>query len=187
MARPKTILQWPDTFVEHLTGAPGEANEELFHYLIATLPPRQRDAVMLHFHDCFPYRIVGEKMGTKDGHTGEKISVSRAMQLAEMGVRRIRERIAMDTGVVPFPVDKPEYGETLRQIIAGTVEDYHALITAKQQRKVEAEARALEMHRADSISILPFSSSSGNIVVNDSPELLTFLSSKRPSAAASCL
>lgn len=72
MVRPKTILQWPDTFVEHLTGAPGEANEELFHYLIATLPPRQRDAVMLHFHDCFPYRIVGEKMGTKDGHTGEK-------------------------------------------------------------------------------------------------------------------
>lgn len=154
MVRPKTILQWPDTFVEHLTGAPGEANEELFHYLIATLPPRQRDAVMLHFHDCFPYRIVGEKMGTKDGHTGEKISVSRAMQLAEMGVRRIRERIAMDTGIVPFPVDKPEYGETLRQIIAGTVEDYHALITAKQQRKVEAEARALEMYRADSISIL---------------------------------
>ena len=82
MVRPKTILQWPDTFVEHLTGAPGEANEELFHYLIATLPPRLRDAVMLHFHDCFPYRIVGEKMGTKDGHTGEKISVSRAMQLA---------------------------------------------------------------------------------------------------------
>lgn len=31
---------------------------------------------------------------------------------------------------------------------------WQASITAKQQRKVEAEARALEMHRADSISIL---------------------------------
>jgi len=60
----------------------------------------------------------------------------------------------MDTGIIPLPVDKPEYGEALRRIIAGTVEDYQALITAKQQRKAAAEARALEAHRSDSIDSL---------------------------------
>lgn len=154
MVRPKTILQWPDTFVEHLTGAPGKADEELFHYLIAMLPPRQRDAVMLHFSTVSPTESSGRKWAQKTDIPGGKISASRATQLVEMDVRRIRERIAMDTGIVPSPVDKPEYGETLRQIIAGTVEDYHALIMAKQQRKVEAEARALEMHHADGISRL---------------------------------
>ena len=82
------------------------------------------------------------------------VTATRAMQLAEMGVRRIRERIAMDTGIVPLPVDKPEHGEMMRMIIAGTVEDYQALIEAKQQRKAAAEARALEAHRSDSIDSL---------------------------------
>ncbi len=82
------------------------------------------------------------------------VTATRAMQLAEMGVRRIRERIAMDTGIVPLPVDKPEHGEMMRTIITGTTEDYHALIKAKQQRKAAAEARALEAHSSDSIDSL---------------------------------
>ena len=82
------------------------------------------------------------------------VTATRAMQLAEMGVRRIRERIAMDTGIVPLPVDKPEHGEMMRTIIAGTIEDYQALIEAKQQRKAAAEARALEAHSSDSIDSL---------------------------------
>jgi hypothetical protein len=60
----------------------------------------------------------------------------------------------MDTGIVPLPVDKPEHGEVIRTVIAGTVEDYQALIEAKQQRKAAAEARALEAHRNDSIDSL---------------------------------
>lgn len=60
----------------------------------------------------------------------------------------------MDTGIVPLPVDKPEHGVVMRTIISGTVEDYQALIEAKQQRKAAAEARALEAHRSDSIDSL---------------------------------
>jgi len=71
-----------ELFVEHLTGEPGPANEDLFQYLVSTLPPRRRDAVVLHFQEGLPYKTVGEKL---DG-----ITSSRAMQLAEMGVRRIR-------------------------------------------------------------------------------------------------
>ena len=82
------------------------------------------------------------------------VTATRAMQQADMGVRRIRERIAMDTGIVPLPVDKPEHGVVMRTIISGTVEDYQALIEAKQQRKAAAEARALEAHRSDSIDSL---------------------------------
>ena len=82
------------------------------------------------------------------------VTATRAMQLAEMGVRRIRERIAKDTGIVSLPVDKPEHGEMMRTIIAGTVEDYQALIEAKQHRKAAAEARALEAHGSDSIDSL---------------------------------
>lgn len=134
-----------ELFVEHLTGAPGPANEELFEFLVSTLPPRRRDAVVLHFYDGLPYRVVGEQLG---------VTATRATQLADMGVRRIRERIAMDTGIVPLPVDKPEYGEKMRQIIAVTVEDYQKLIEAKEQRKAAAEARALEKHGADSIEKL---------------------------------
>ena len=134
-----------ELFVEHLTGKPGPANEALFNYLASTLPPRRQEVVVLHFFHCLPYRVVGERMG---------VTATRAMQLAEMGVRRIRERIAMDTGIVPLPVDKPEHGEMMRTIITGTTEDYHALIEAKQQRKAAAEARALEAHRSDSIDSL---------------------------------
>ena len=86
-----------ELFVEHLTGKPGPANEELFHHLVSTLPPRRKEAVLLHFRDGLPYKTVGGKL---DG-----ITSSRTMQLAEMGVRRIREQIAMDTGIVPLPVD----------------------------------------------------------------------------------
>jgi len=135
-----------ELFVEHLTGEPCHANEDLFRHLVSTLPPRRQEAVLLHFRDGLPYKTVGEKL---DG-----ITSSRAMQLAEMGVRRIRERIAMDTGIVPLPVDKPEHGEMIRTIIAGTIEDYQALIEAKQQRKAAAEARALEAHSSDSIDSL---------------------------------
>lgn len=134
-----------ELFVEHLTGKPGPANEALFNYLASTLPPRRQEVVVLHFFHCLPYRVVGERMG---------VTATRAMQLAEMGVRRIRERIAMDTGIVPLPVDKPEHGEMMRTIITGTTEDYHALIEAKQQRKAAAEARALEAHSSDSIDSL---------------------------------
>ena len=134
-----------ELFVEHLTGKPGPANEALFNYLASTLPPRRQEVVVLHFFHCLPYRVVGERMG---------VTATRAMQLAEMGVRRIRERIAMDTGIVPLPVDKPEHGEMMRTIITGTTEDYHALIEAKQERKAAAEARALEAHSSDSIDSL---------------------------------
>ena len=79
------------------------------------------------------------------------ITATRSMQLAERGVRDIRERIAMDTGL-SLPFDKRS--ETLRTVIVGTVEGYDALILAKQQRRVEAEARALERHRTDSIDTL---------------------------------
>ena len=135
-----------DLFVEHLTGEAGPADEELFNFLVSTLPPRRREAVLLHFHNGLPYKAVGEHMGG--------ISSSRAMQQAETGVRRIRERIAMDTGLIPLPMDKPEYGETLRRIIAGTIEDYQGLIEEKERRKAAAEAKALEQHRADSIDTL---------------------------------
>ena len=134
-----------ELFVEHLTGKPGPANEALFNYLASTLPPRRQEVVVLHFFHCLPYRVVVERMG---------VTATRAMQLAEMGVRRIRERIAMDTGIVPLPVDKPEHGEMMRTITTGTTEDYHALIEAKQQRKAAAEARALEAHSSDSIDSL---------------------------------
>ena len=134
-----------ELFVEHLTGKPGPANEALFNYLASTLPPRRQEVVVLHFFHCLPYRVVGERMG---------VTATRAMQQADMGVRRIRERIAMDTGIVPLPVDKPEHGVVMRTIISGTVEDYQALIEAKQQRKAAAEARALEAHRSDSIDSL---------------------------------
>ena len=134
-----------ELFVEHLTGKPGPANEALFNYLASTLPPRRQEVVVLHFFHCLPYRVVGERMG---------VTATRAMQQADMGVRRIRERIAMDTGIVPLPVDKPEHGVVMRTIISGTVEDYQALIEANQQRKAAAEARALEAHRSDSIDSL---------------------------------
>lgn len=66
-----------ELFVEHLTGAPGPANEELFEFLVSTLPPRRRDAVVLHFYDGLPYRVVGEQLG---------VTATRATQLADMGV-----------------------------------------------------------------------------------------------------
>ena len=132
-----------ELFVEHLTGEAGPADEELFNLLVSTLQPRRREAVLLHFRDSLPYKAVGEQMGG--------ITASRAMQLAERGVRNIRERIAMDTGLSQ-PFDNRS--ETLRTIIAGTVDGYDALILAKQKRMVEAEARALERHRADSIDAL---------------------------------
>ena len=132
-----------ELFVEHLTGEAGPADEELFNLLVSTLQPRRREAVLLHFRDSLPYKAVGEQMGG--------ITATRAMQLAERGVRDIRERIAMDTGLSQ-PFDNRS--ETLRTIIAGTVDGYDALILAKQKRMVEAEARALERHRADSIDAL---------------------------------
>ena len=132
-----------ELFVEHLTGKPGSANTDLFNRLVATLQPRRREALLLHFRDGTPYKAVGERMGG--------ITATRAMQLAERGVRDIRERIAMDTGL-SLPFDKRS--ETLRTVIVGTVEGYDALILAKQQRRVEAEARALERHRTDSIDTL---------------------------------
>lgn len=136
---------WPDTFVEHLTGEPGPVNEDLFNFLISTLTPRRKEAVLLHFRQGLPYRIVGDRMGDITGN--------RAMQLAERGVRDIRERITMDTGVIPL-LNEEKRGPALRMVIAGTVEEYEALIIAKQQRKTEAAARALEKHSADSIDIL---------------------------------
>jgi hypothetical protein len=132
-----------ELFVEHLTGEAGPADEELFNLLVSTLQPRRREAVLLHFRDSLPYKAVGEQMGG--------ITATRAMQLAERGVRDIRERIAMDTGLSQ-PFDNRS--ETLRTIIAGTVDGYDALILAKQKRMVEAEARALERHRTDSIDTL---------------------------------
>jgi hypothetical protein len=132
-----------ELFVEHLTGKPGSANTDLFNRLVAILQPRRREALLLHFRDGPPYKAVGERMGG--------ITATRAMQLAERGVRDIRERIAMDTGL-SLPFDKRS--ETLRTVIVGTVEGYDALILAKQQRRVEAEARALERHRTDSIDTL---------------------------------
>lgn len=132
-----------ELFVEHLTGKPGSANTDLFNRLVATLQPRRRETLLLHFRDGPPYKAVGERMGG--------ITATRAMQLAERGVRDIRERIAMDTGL-SLPFDKRS--ETLRTVIVGTVEGYDALILAKQQRRVEAEARALERHRTDSIDTL---------------------------------
>lgn len=132
-----------ELFVAHLTGEARPADEELFNHLVSTLQPRRREAVLLHFRDSLPYKAVGEQMGG--------ITATRAMQLAERGVRDIRERIAMDTGLSQ-PFDNRS--ETLRTIIAGTVDGYDALILAKQQRMVEAEARALERHRADSIDAL---------------------------------
>lgn len=139
------MILWPDSFVEHLTGEPVPANEELFNSLLSTLTPRRKEAVLLHFRQRLPYRIVGDRMG---GITG-----NRAMQLAERGVRDIRERITMDTGVIPL-LNEEKRGPALRKVIAGTVEEYEALIVAKQQRKTEAAARALEKHSADSIDIL---------------------------------
>ena len=70
-----------ELFVEHLTGKPGPANEALFNYLASTLPPRRQEVVVLHFFHCLPYRVVGERMG---------VTATRAMQQADMGVRRIR-------------------------------------------------------------------------------------------------
>lgn len=139
------MILWPDSFVEHLTGEPGPANEELFNSLLSTLTPRRKEAVLLHFRQGLPYRIVGDRMGS--------ITANRAMQLAERGVRDIRERITMDTGVIPL-LNEEKRGPALRKVIAGTVEEYEALIVAKQQRKTEAAARALEKHSADSIDIL---------------------------------
>ena len=135
-----------ELFVEHLTGKPGPANEGLFNLLVSTLPPRRRDAVVLHFKDGLPYKAVGAQMGG--------ISATRAMQQAETGVRSIRERIAMDTGVIPLPVDRSEYGEVMRRIIASSPAEYQKLILAKQQRRAAAEASALEQHHADSIDTL---------------------------------
>lgn len=139
------MILWPDSFVEHLTGEPGLANEELFNSLLSTLTPRRKEAVLLHFRQGLPYRIVGDRMGG--------ITAKRAMQLAERGVRDIRERITMDTGIIP-QLNEEKRGPALRKVIAGTVEEYEALIVAKQQRKTEAAARALEKHSADSIDIL---------------------------------
>ena len=139
------MILWPDTFVEHLTGKTGPVNEELFNSLLSTLTPRRKEAVLLHFRQGLPYRIVGDRMG---GITGNL-----AMQLAERGVRDIRERITMDTGVIPL-LNEEKHGPALRMVIAGTVEEYEALIIAKQQRKTEAAARALEKHSSDSIDIL---------------------------------
>lgn len=135
-----------ELFVGHLTGEAGPANIDLFNLLVSTLPPRRREAVLLHFRDGLTYKTVGERMGG--------ITATRAMQLAERGVRDIRERIAMDTGIIPLSLGKAEYGEALRKIIAGSPAEYQELILAKQQRRVEAEARALERHRADSIDTL---------------------------------
>ena len=137
---------WPDTFVEHLTGAPGPANEELFFHLVAILPPRRQEAVVLHFHDELPYKAIGKRQGG--------ISATRAMQQADIGVRTIRERIALDTGVIPLPVDKPGYGEVMRKIIAGTLEDYQKLIDEKERLRAAAEERALEKHRDNPLESL---------------------------------
>ena len=135
-----------DLFVEHLTGEAGSANIDLFNLLVSTLPPRRREAVLLHFRDGLTYKAVGEQMGG--------ITATRAMQLAERGVRDIRERIAMDTGIIPLSLGKAEYGKALRKIIAGSPAEYYELIRAKQDRRAEAEASALETHSADSIESL---------------------------------
>ena len=135
-----------DLFVEHLTGEAGPANIDLFNLLVSTLPPRRREAVLLHFRDGLTYKAVGEQMGG--------ITATRAMQLAERGVRDIRERIAMDTGIIPLSLGKAEYGKALRKIIAGSPAEYYELIRAKQDRRAEAEASALETHSADSIESL---------------------------------
>ena len=82
------------------------------------------------------------------------ITATRAMQLAERGVRDIRERIAMDTGIIPLSLGKAEYSEALRKIIAGSPAEYQELIRAKQDRRAAAEASALEAHSADSIESL---------------------------------
>lgn len=135
-----------DLFVEHLTGEAGPANIDLFNLLVSTLPPRRREAVLLHFRDGLTYKAVGEQMGG--------ITATRVMQLAERGVRDIRERIAMDTGIIPLSLGKAEYGKALRKIIAGSPAEYYELIRAKQDRRAEAEASALETHSADSIESL---------------------------------
>ena len=135
-----------ELFVEHLTGEAGPANIDLFNRLVSTLQPRRREAVLLHFRDGVTYKAVGEQMGG--------ITATRAMQLAERGVRDIRERIAMDTGIIPLSLGKAEYSEALRKIIAGSPAEYQELIRAKQDRRAEAEASALETHSADSIESL---------------------------------
>ena len=91
------------------------------------------------------YKAVGEQMGG--------ITATRAMQLAERGVRDIRERIAIDTGKIPL-LDDEKRGPALRKVIAGTVEDCEVLIAARKRRKAEAEAHALEKHSADLIDTL---------------------------------
>ena len=136
---------WPETFVEHLTGAPGPANDELFHHLVSKLPPRRRDAVVLHFFHCLPYKTVGAQMG---------VTATRVMQQADMGVRSIRERIALDTGLIPLPVDMTKSGGVMRGIIAGPPADYQELIDEKEKRCAAAEAKALEAHGPDSIEKL---------------------------------
>lgn len=134
-----------DLFVEHLTGEPGPANIDLFNRLVSTLHLRRREALLLHFRDGLSYKAVGEQMGG--------ITATRAMQLAERGVRDIRERIAIDTGKIPL-LDDEKRGPALRKVIAGTVEDYEVLIAARKRRKAEAEAHALEKHSADPIDTL---------------------------------
>lgn len=52
-----------DLFVEHLTGEAGPADEDLFNLLVSRLPPRRREAVLLHFRDGLTYKAVGEQMG----------------------------------------------------------------------------------------------------------------------------
>ena len=143
------MIQWPDTFVEHLSGAPGPANEELFFHLVSTLPPRRQQAVMLHFHDCLIYRVVGEHMGG--------ITANRATQLAERGVRDIRTRIAADTGMVALFEDA-ERGPALRAIISSSLEEYQSLIDDRKRRLREKAARCLAEHSADDISSLIFPS-----------------------------
>ena len=49
-----------DLFVEHLTGEAGPADEDLFNLLVSRLPPRRREAVLLHFRDGLTYKAVGE-------------------------------------------------------------------------------------------------------------------------------
>ena len=136
---------WPDSFVEHLTGAPGPANEELFFHLVAILSPRRQEAVRLHFYEGLPYKTVGEQMG---------VTATRAMQQADIGVRKIRERIAMDTGVITLPVDMVKSGEVMRGIIASSPAEYQALIDQKEQRRAAAAERALEKHRDDPLESL---------------------------------
>ena len=130
-------MPWPDNFAEALTGFASPANPDLCLYLITSLRPRNAQVLLSRFQEGKIYRLIGDEMG---------ITGTRARQLAEIGLRQLREKMTMEISEIPrlfYPggiLDPEELKEAYREkrmkamaeVLGWSVEEYKAHLRKKQ-------------------------------------------------------